>query len=229
MSAIYHWIVGAVTNTTNSAAESILRRIIKRFLEEPFQENLLSLKLFEDWTLHLSLSKVFLNCNMVNSYVPILIFRSIYISKFKFDVSYNLSKFNIEIAMTVIEIESKEKDPFQNDFLPDQELTESIHNFHDQLPIEKEQKFTDWILNCIKEVKLNINDLTCILHIGEEFENLSMIIEKMNCSYAKDIVSLNLSSFKFVIGEKRNKKDIASIVDFKANINMKDRKIKSNI
>ncbi|OHT09646.1 hypothetical protein TRFO_21360 [Tritrichomonas foetus] len=218
MSSLFKWVVGAISSTTNSAAETLLSNIIKRFLEEPIQNDALKIELFNDWTLHLNLKRSFLNVNLVNSYITFVKFTSIYFADIKFDAKYNLSNFLISLARVVIEcdLQIPESPP-----PVDENLTESIHVFQEQLPIEKGKSFKDWIIDCVQKVNLSLDFFTIILYIAEEYDKVSVVLESLTLNYQKDI-ELVLPKASLIIGQKRNQKSIADIINFSINYKSKN-------
>lgn len=207
MTSIFKWFVNAISTTTNSAAETLLSSIIKRFLEEPIQEDSLSLELFTDWTLHLTLKKSFLNVELVNSYVPFAKFKSIYFSNIQFDASYNLSNFVINLTRVVIEADVNKPET-----LPpiDENLTESIHVFQEQLPIEKDKSFKDWLFECVKKVNFTLDHFTIILSGSDDLEKISLNIESLSIFYETN-AEIKMPKASILIGEKRLQRTIADI------------------
>jgi len=213
MTTIFKWVVNQISSVSNSAAETLLQNIIKRFLEDPIPDDALSLQLFQDWTLKLQIKKVFLSVSLVNPYVPFLHFNSIYISSIKFDGSYNLSNLRAVLERIVIDIDAKAP---ENVGTPDANLTESISQLKEQLPIENKNKsFSDWIVDSVKNVNINLVHFTTIVRMCMEDENpLSIIAEKMELNYSHEgeiSVKCLLSSLSLLIGLKRNQKKIVAI------------------
>ena len=213
MASLVRWVVGKVSSTTNSALESVLGRIITRFLEEPIADDAFALQLFEDWTMTVKLKQVFLDVKMVNSCVNFLIFRSIYLANFKFDARYNLSKFNIELSRTLLEIdlcEDVEKEKV------DENLTASIQEFTEQLPVKKEGGWKNWFLNKVKQILFKLESLTVILKSGGTLEDLKLMIQDVNYSYENSVMRAVVPSVSVQIGEKKSQREVmlVSNIDF---------------
>ena len=218
MTSLFKLFVNTISSSTNVAAETLLRNIIKKFLEEPIQSDALSLELFTDWTIHLNLKKSFLNTELVNSYVPFMKFSSIYFANVKFDAAYNLSQFLIDMSRVVIDADMRKPSEIPK---KDENLTESIHNFQEQLPIEKKNSFKDWIIDCVKKVDISLDHFTVIFNVSDEFDKLTFNIESLNMKFEKDI-DIKLPNASLLIGEKRNQKSIAELnnitVSYKNNV-----------
>jgi hypothetical protein len=133
ISPLLKWVVGKVSRTTNVAAELLLRRIIIHFFQGPVLDDALSLELFDDWTLHLVFTR-FLCGGVVNAYVPLWHFKSVYMSSLQLDASYNLRKFNVSINRLLIEIDYRSLPPAP---VVDEELDASIQHLAEQLPAEQ--------------------------------------------------------------------------------------------
>ena len=208
MASILHWVVGKVSSTTNSALESVLRRIIIRFLEEPIADDAFALQLFEDWTMTIKLKRVFFDAKMVNNYVHFLIFRSIYFADFKFDARYNLSKFNIELSRTLLEIDLCEEVETAK---IDENLNASIQEFTEQLPVKEEGGWKNWFLNKVKQILFKLDSLTVLLKSGSNLEDLKLIVQNVNYSYENEVMRAVIPSVAIQIGEKKTQKDVVAI------------------
>lgn len=210
MTSLFKWVVNTISSTTNLAAETLLGNIIRRFLEEPIQDDSLSLELFSDWTLHLILKKSFLNVNLVNSYITFAKFKSIYFSNIKFDASYNLSKFVINLTRVVIEIDIFKPEPAPE---IDEKLNASIQVFQEQLPIEKGKSFKDWLLDCVQNVNLTLDYFTLVLSALDDLEQTSISIERLTVLYDKT-AQIKMPKASLLIGEKRTQRAISQIDNF---------------
>lgn len=184
MSWIPQWIKGKITNMTNGAAQSLLQNILKDFIDpSSFEDSHISVELFNDWSVTISLNSIFLNCSMVNSYIHNSVFQSVYISKSDFTAEINLSKINLNIARLVIEVDLCAI--FQNKMKPPEiplRLSQSISDFRQQMPIKSDVSLKNWILHCVEDVHLNIDYLTIILTIHPKFEPINITFEKLSFS-----------------------------------------------
>ncbi|EAY04651.1 hypothetical protein TVAG_227680 [Trichomonas vaginalis G3] len=213
MTSVLKWMAQKVTNASNFAAESILRSIIIKFLEEPIQDDTISLQLFQDWTLKLLLKKTFVCVNLVNPYTPFLHFNSIYISKINLNAKYNLSGFLLDMERIVIDIDAKMPDKVEE---PDPNLQASLIELKQQLPQEarKSNSVMDYILNSVKEIKIALDSFTTIVRVRTDLPSCSLKFEKISSEVytpSSPEGNIKLLSFNFIVGEKRNQKNVANI------------------
>ena len=224
MTTVLRLIGKKFSNASNSAAESILRSILFRFLEEPVLDDTLSLELFQDWTIKLTLKKTFLCVSLVNPFTPFLHFSSIYFSLLKFDAKYNLSKFSLEIERIVLDVDAKMPDKVE---APDQDLEASITCLKETLPQEakKSSSLSDFILNCMKECNLQIKHFATSIRVRSDLKPCCILFNDLNVHVKdpKNIAgNISLNNLTFAIGEKLNQKSIIKVNDI--SLKMKDKK-----
>lgn len=222
MNSIFNWVVGKISSATNSGAEVLLRQILTRFLEDPIKEDAFSLALFDDWTIRLTLRKSFIDVNMVNTYVPYVTFKSLYISNFDFGAAYNLSVFNLALSRVVIEINAKQN---ENITEPDADLTASIHEFQDQLPVAKNKGFMDWLLSSVQQIHFTLDGFTTIFNFDDGHENISLIISSVKIDFAHSpelSIELGIPNISIVSGQKRKQKSLVKISNFNGSLKDKD-------
>lgn len=197
MSFLFKWAFGKVSSVSNSAAEILLKSIITRFLESSVNSETLSLELFEDWTLRLTLKKVFINVGLLNPYLPVVTARSLYISHFKIVSAYTLSEINLEIDKIVSEFVFKDQE------IPkDENLESAITELTDQIPIEKKE---NWFVNNLKKFELRLIRASINLKFETQF---TLHIDNLNFLYTKNLISGSVKKLTFISGERKSQTEI---------------------
>lgn len=210
MNSLVNWVSKKFSKAYNTAATTILARILSMVIDQQ-DENAMKLELFNDWSMKLILKKVFLKTDLINNSIDFITLDSVYISDFSFKGAYNLSKHLCKIETVVVEL------ALHNDLeasVHETELTASIQNFREKMPIEKHVSIAEWLLHYVESVKLQIERFTAIIKTDQdspitiEIHNFNFTINHPNSA----LFSGTVDSISVFYGSKLAKKQVAQLL-----------------